>query len=221
MRNIAVIVSVLASVFIFSCIQESGDRYYNPSFLNDSDSYYQDYPDETEVSEEDVAEYKWDVRFSFYGIINDGDAPMENIQLGSGSLIYLDDIGESITVNGRVFALRKNMTITSGHEVPLIQIFFGDDVPGEDGWVLFYVLQLEGSSVSKAETYYLNNDKLYRTRMLWQDNDIKEVCYDQEPYTHKGKVIIYTGNIRIGEDLRVEGNAMMKDMETIECRVLE
>ena len=221
MKKTGFLVSIIFVVLLSSCIQESGDKYYNPSFLSDSDSYYQEYPDTTEESDEDIAETAWDVRFNFYGIINDGSATGDNISLGTGSLIYLNDLGESVTVNSKVWALRKHMTITSGHEVPLIQIIFGNDSLGEDGKYTYYVLQLEGSSISRSETYYLNNDKLYRAAVTLEDENIKEICYNQEPYTHKGKVLIYTNNIRIGEDLRVAGYAMMKDMETVECRILE
>ncbi len=207
-------------VLMMSCVQESGDKYYNPSFLTDSESYYQSYPDDVEISEEDAAEYAWDVRFNFYGVINDSNTPMENMQFGSGTLIYLNELGESISVNSRVWAVRKHMKIASGHEVPLIQVLFGEDDVSEEGTNLYYVLQLEGSSISRTETYYLNNDKIYRAQVLLQDDEIVEICYDQEPYTHRGRVIIYTNNIRVGEDLRIEGYAMMRDMETVECRIL-
>jgi hypothetical protein len=49
---------------------------------------------------------------------------------------------------------------------------------------------------------------------------IKEICYVQEPYSNKGRVTIFTHNIRVGEELRVEGVANMFNMEIIECKVL-
>ena len=165
----------------------------------------------------------WDVNFSFLGNINDGNA--ETINYGSGLLTYLNLLGETITVNSASWALKKSITLSSGHQVPIIQIFFADNSSNtdEDGRVIYFVLQLEGSSVSsKSETYYLNNDKLYKAKVKLNEETgaIDEICYIQEPDPTKGKINIYTSNIRIGEELKVDGYANMLDMEVKECKTM-
>jgi hypothetical protein len=220
--NIKIFFMVLPVFFMFSCIQETTDKFSNPSYLTDNESYYKDYPDENELSDDETKNEIWDVRFSFLGVINDGNAPAENIQYGSGNLTYLDLEKNSISINSAMWAIKKSIKISSGHEVPIIQIFFADDSTNtnEEGKVLYYILQLEGSSIAKSETYYLNNDKIYRAEVTLVDDVIKDICYVQEPYSNKGRVTIYTHNIRIGEELRVEGVANMFDMEIVECKVL-
>ncbi|MGI6393668.1 MAG: hypothetical protein ACOX2F_02880 [bacterium] len=215
---------IVLSVFFISlsCIQETGDKYSNPSYLVDNESYYKDYPDEDNTGEEEINEEVWDVRFSFIGTINDGNADIESIQFGSGNLTYLDLEKNNISINSAMWAVKKSIKISSGHEVPIIQIFFADDSANtnEEGKVTYYILQLEGSSIAKTETHYLNNDKIYRAEVILEGNRIKEICYIQEPLSSKGRVTIFTHNIRIGEELRVEGVANMLDMEIIECKVL-
>jgi len=220
--NIKIFFMILPVLFMFSCIQETTDKFSNPSYLTDNESYYKDYPDDNELSDDETKNEIWDVRFSFLGVINDGNAPAEKIQYGSGNLTYLDLEKNSISINSAMWAIKKSIKISSGHEVPIIQIFFADDSTNtnEEGKVLYYILQLEGSSIAKSETYYLNNDKIYRAEVTLVDDVIKDICYVQEPYSNKGRVTIYTHNIRIGEELRVEGVANMFDMEIVECKVL-
>ncbi len=221
MKNVFLIFSALFfALLLTSCIQNSDEQYEVEDFQTDTESYYKDYEDEDAVSDDDAAGVVWDVNFSFLGTINDGNA--ENIIPGSGLLTYLNLVGETMTVNSSAWAVKKSLTLTSGHQVPMIQIFFADNAANvdEDGRVLYFVLQLEGSSVSsKSETYYLNNDKLYKVRVkLTDEGEIGEICYLQEPDPTKGKVNIYTSNIRIGEDIKVDGYANMLDMEEKECR---
>ena len=206
----------------FSCIQEAADKYSNPSYLTDTESYYKEYPDVDETVDEDAVSKTWDVIFSFYGIINDGNATQEDMDLGSGYLTYLNLEGKSITVNDSVWAIKKDITISSGHSVPMIQVFFADNSENvsEDGFVTYYVLQLEGASLAKSETYYLNNDKLYKAQVKLEAGAIKKICYIQEPYSSRGGVTIFTNNIRVGEELRIEGEADMHDMEVEECKTL-
>ena len=205
-----------------SCIQEAADKYSNPSYLTDTESYYKEYPDVDETVDEDVVGKTWDVIFSFYGIINDGNAALEDMELGSGYLNYLNLEGKTITVNNSVWAIKKDITIISGHAVPMIQVFFADspDSVSEDGKVIYHVLQLEGASLAKSETFYLNNDKLFKADVTLEAGAIKEICYIQEPYSSRGGVTIFTNNIRVGEELRIEGEADMYDMEVIECKTL-
>lgn len=224
MKNVFLIFStVIFSLFLISCIQNSDEQYDVEDFQNDSESYYKDYEDEDEISDEDESSAVWDVNFSFLGTINDGNA--ETINYGSGLLTYLNLLGETVSVNSASWAIKKNLTLTSGHEVPIIQIFFADNSSNtdEDGYVTYFILQLEGSSVSsKSETYYLNNDKLYRSKVKLDENGkILEICYIKEPDSTKGKVNIYTSNIRIGEELKVDGYANMLDMEVKECKVMD
>lgn len=221
MKNVFLIFSALFfALLLTSCIQNSDEQYEVEDFQTDAESYYKDYEDEDAVSDDDAAGVVWDVNFSFLGTINDGNA--ENIIPGSGLLTYLNLVGETMTVNSSAWAIKKSLTLTSGHQVPMIQIFFADNAANvdEDGRVLYFVLQLEGSSVSsKSETYYLNNDKLYKVRVkLTDEGKIGEICYLQEPDPTQGKVNIYTSNIRIGEDIKVDGYANMLDMEVKECR---
>ena len=225
MKKVFLIFSALFfSVFFTACLEDSDEQYEVEDFQVDNESY-REYADEDEdlVSDDDAAGAVWDVTFEFLGTINDGNA--ENINYGSGRLTYLDLEGNSIMVNSASWAIKKSITLNSGHQVPVIQIFFADNTENVDdeGRVLYFVLQLEGASVSsKSETYYLNNDKLYKARVkLNPDTDkIEEICYIQEPDSTKGKVNIYTNNIRIGEDLRVDGYANMLDMEVKECKTM-
>jgi hypothetical protein len=215
--------ALIFSLFFTACIQNSDEQYDVDDFQNDNESYYKEYEDEDEISDDEAAGEVWDVNFSFLGNINDGNA--ETINYGSGLLTYLNLLGETITINSASWALKKSITLSSGHQVPIIQIFFADNSSNtdEDGRVIYFVLQLEGSSVSsKSETYYLNNDKLYKAKVKLNEEtgDIDEICYIQEPDPTKGKINIYTSNIRIGEELKVDGYANMLDMEVKECKAM-
>ena len=223
MKNIFLVFSALFfSLFFTACIQNSDEEYNVDDFQTDNESYYKEYEDEDEISDEDSASAAWDVNFSFLGTINDGNA--EEINYGSGLLTYIDLEGNTITVNSASWVIKKTVTLSSGHEVPILQVFFADNSSNkdDDGRVIYFVLQLEGSSVSsKSETYYLNNDKLYKAKVkLGSDGKIDEICYIQEPDSTKGKVNIYTSNIRIGEELKVDGYANMLDMEVKECKAM-
>ncbi|MBR4531186.1 hypothetical protein IKO70_02095 [bacterium] len=224
MKRVFLIFSALVfSVFFTACIQNSDEQYEVDDFQTDNEFHIDGSDDEDVVSDEDAAGSVWDVSFSFLGTINDGNA--ESINYGSGHLTYVDLEGNSIMVNDSSWAIKKSLTLNSGHQVPVLQIFFADNPANkdDDGRVVYFVLQLEGSSVSsKSETYYINNDKLYKAKVRLNDETgkIEEICYIEEPDSTKGKVNIYTSNIRIGEDLRVDGDANMLDMEVKECKVM-
>lgn len=209
--------------FAVSCIQETTDQSKITDWRNDGENYYKEYPDEDELIDSENTGEIWDVRFSFLGVINDGNTPAESMQYGSGSLTYLNLENNNVTINSSLWAIKKSIKISSGHEVPIIQIFFADDAANvtPEGTVTYYVLQLEGSSIAKSETYYLNNDKIFKADVTLADGKIKKICYIQEPYSNKGSVTIYTHNIRVGEELRIEGNADMFDMEILECKTVE
>lgn len=215
--------ALIFSMFFTGCIPDSEDADGVEDYQQDNESYYMEYEDEDFISDEDVAGSVWDVNFSFLGTINDSNA--ETINYGSGLLTYVDLLGDTITVNSASWAIKKSITLNSGHEVPILQIFFADNSSNvdEDGRVIYFILQLEGSSVSsKSETYYLNNDKLYKARVKLNPDTgkIEEICYIQEPDSTKGKVNIYTSNIRIGEELKVDGYADMLEMEVRECKAM-
>ena len=223
MKNIFWVFSALFfSLFFTACIQNSDEEYNVDDFQTDNESYYKEYEDEDEIADDETAATTWDVNFSFLGTINDGNA--EEINYGSGLLTYIDLEGNTITVNSASWVIKKTVTLSSGHEVPILQVFFADNSSNtdDDGRVIYFVLQLEGSSVSsKSETYYLNNDKLYKAKVkLDETGAIDEICYIQEPDSTKGKVNIYTSNIRIGEELKVDGYANMLDMEVKECKAM-
>jgi len=224
MKNVFLFFSALVfSVFFTACIQDSDEQYDVDDFQTDSESYYKDYEDDDQISDDDASSAVWDVNFSFLGTINDGNA--ETINYGSGLLTYVDLEGNTVMINTASWAIKKMITLNSGHQVPILQIFFADNASNQDddGKVVYFVLQLEGSSVSsKSETYYINNDKLYKAkvRVNAETGKIEEICYIQEPDSTKGKVNIYTSNIRIGEELKVDGYANMLDMEVIECKVM-
>ena len=223
MKNVFLIFSALMfSLFFTACVQSSDEQYEVDDFQTDSESYYKEYEDEDLLSDDDAAGAVWDVNFSFLGTINDGNA--ETINYGSGLLTYLDLEGNTITVNSASWVIKKSITLNSGHQVPILQIFFADNAANvdDDGRVVYFVLQLEGSSVSsKSETYYINNDKLYKTKVrLDETGKIEQICYIQEPDSTKGKVNIYTSNIRVGEELKIDGYANMLDMEVKECKVM-
>lgn len=210
------------SMFFTACIQNSDEQYEVDDFQVDNESYYKEYEDEDLISDEDSVGTVWDVNFSFLGTINDGNA--DTINYGSGLLTYLNLLNETVTINSASWVIKKFITLSSGHEVPILQIFFADNSSNvdEDGYVTYFILQLEGSSVSsKSETYYLNNDKLYKAKVkLDEAGAIDEICYIQEPDSTKGKVNIYTSNIRIGEELKVDGYANMLNMEVKECKTM-
>lgn len=214
--------AVFFALFLTSCIQNDTTVDEIEDFQTDNASYYMETEDEDFVPDEDAVEKIWDVTFSFSGVINDGNA--ENIIDGSGQLTYIDSESNAITINSAAWAIKKNITVNDNHEVPMIQVFFADSTSNADeyGWVTYFVLQLEGSSVSsRSETHYLNNDKLYETRVKLKENEkIREICYIQEPDVSEGIVYIYTNNIRIGEELRVSGYANMKEMETKDCKMM-
>lgn len=224
MKKVFLIFSTLTfSLFFTACIQNNDEQYEVDDFQTDSDSYREVYEDEDLISDDDSVSAVWDVKFSFLGTINDGNA--ETINYGAGLLTYRNLLDETITVNSASWAIKKTITLNSGHEVPMLQIFFASDasIKDDDGYVIYFVLQLEGSSVSsKSETYYLNNDKLYKAKVKLNDETgkIEEICYIQEPDSTKGKVNIYTSNIRIGEELKVDGYANMLDMEVQECKTM-
>ncbi|HPS31350.1 MAG TPA: hypothetical protein PLZ43_13910 [bacterium] len=222
--NIRLLITALFMVsFWISCVQETADKSAITDWRNDGQNYYKEYPDEDVLTDSDVVEDLWDVRFSFLGVINDGTTPAENMQLGSGALTYLNLEKNNVTINSSLWAIKKSIKISSGHEVPIIQIFFADDTANvsPEGTITYYILQLEGSSIAKSETYYLNNDKIFKADVTLEDGKIKRICYIQEPYSNKGSVTIFTHNIRVGEELRIEGKADMFDMEIVECKTLE
>lgn len=213
-------VAVLITLFLTSCpkndFSDTETEDYQQSDKNSS-SYYKNDEEEDTGEEEDPENAQWDVNFTFSGTINDGNA--EEMNPGYGLLTYINSENETLTANSSVWAIKKMIT-NSGREEPLIQVFFADDKTDDEGRRLYFVLQLEGSSVSsRSETYYLGRDKIYKTKVKVDENGkIKEICYFQEPDSSKGKVNIYTNNVRIGEELKVSGYANMKDMEVIECK---
>ncbi|MBO4710308.1 hypothetical protein J5681_00140 [bacterium] len=221
-RVFLIFAALFFAMFFTACIQNSDEQYEVDDFQVDNESYYKEYEDEDVISDEDSVGAVWDVNFSFLGTINDGNA--DTINYGSGLLTYLNLLNETVTINSASWVIKKFITLSSGHEVPILQIFFADNSSNadEDGYVTYFILQLEGSSVSsKSETYYLNNDKLYKAKVkLDEAGAIDEICYIQEPDSTKGKVNIYTSNIRIGEELKVDGYANMLDMEVHECKTM-
>lgn len=206
-----------------SCVQETADKSTITDWRNDGQNYYKEYPDEDELTDGEETGELWDVRFSFLGVINDSETPAESMQMGSGALTFLNLENNNVTINASLWAIKKTIKISSGHEVPIIQIFFADDPANvsPEGTVTYYVLQLEGSSIAKSETYYLNNDKIFKADVTLEEGKIKKICYVQEPYSNKGSVTIFTHNIRVGEELRIEGKADMFDMEIVECRTID
>ncbi len=215
------LVLAVVSLFLVSCIQDAEDQYDIIDYQTDEESYYKEYQDEDVVSDDPKSEQSWDVTFQFLCTINDGNTAPADMNFGQGLLIYRDLEGNRISVNYASWVIKKSITLNSGVEIPILQVFFTDD-PGsvdDDGRVLYWVLQLEGSSLAKSETYFLNNDKLYKTKVkLAEDNSIAEICYLQEPESSQGKVTLYTSNIRIGEELRLDGYANMNTLETPECK---
>ena len=206
------------AMFLTGCIQNDTAVDEIEDYQTDNTSYYMELEDEDYIPDEDVEEEIWDVKFSFSGTINDGNA--ENIVNGSGLLTYIDDENMPFTINS-AWAIKKDITLNSGKKVPMIQVFFADNHVDDNGQRVYFVLQLEGSSVSsRSETHYLNNDKIYEARVKINDETgkVKEICYIREPNPTKGIVHIFTNNIRIGEELRVDGYADMLDMEIKECK---
>ncbi len=223
MKNIFLAFLVLVFPVIFvSCVQNGENQYEVDDFQNDSESYYREYEDDDFIPDEDAADKIWDVSFQFLGTINDGNA--EEISYGSGNLIYRNKLNESITINSSMWVIRKELTLNSGYKIPIFQIFFADDPShvDENGMVTYFVLQLEGSSVAKSETYYLNHDKLYRTKVKLDEETgkVREICYLEEPDSSQGGVTFYTHNVRIGEEFRVDGYATMVEMEVKECKMM-
>lgn len=214
-------VAVFFALFLTSCIQNDTSVDEIEDFQTDNTSYYTETEGEDFTPDEDAVEEVWDVTFSFSGVINSGTA--ENMIDGFGQLTYINSDNNAVTINSSAWAIKKNITVNDNHEVPMIQVFFEDDKIDDEGRKVLFVLQLEGSSVaSRSETHYLNNDKIYETKVKVDETTgkIKEICYMQEPNVSEGIVYIYTNNIRIGEELRVSGYANMKEMETKDCKMM-
>lgn len=210
------------SLFSTACIQSSDEQYEVDNFQVDNESHYREYDDDDFIPDEDIVKESWDVNFSFLGTINDGNS--DDINYGGGILTYIDQDGNSMTLN-QTWVIKKFITLNSENQIPMFQVFFAEDSSQADdsGWLTYFILQIEASSLSKSETYYLNNDKIYKTkvRLNSETGKIEEICYLQEPDPTTGRVILYTSNIRIGEEFRVEGYADMKDMEVEECKIMD
>lgn len=215
MKKIAAAVFFLVVIVIsFSCAQKAKDDIGNHNYFTDNENFYQD-EQNTETPDEDaVKERVWQVTFSFYGIINDAAASSKDLQYGDGKLVYKDLAGVETTVNGAVWALKKFTNNSSGNQIPLIQVFFANSTA--DGTSTYFVLQLEGSSIAKNETYFINNDKLYKTTATRLNDKITKICFDEEP--NDGIVYILSKSVRTGEPLSVEGKADLKEMSPVECK---
>ena len=141
------LVLAVVSLFLVSCIQDAEDQYDIIDYQTDEESYYKEYQDEDVVSDDPMSEQSWDVTFQFLGTINDGNTAPADMNFGQGLLIYRDLEGNRISVNYASWVIKKSITLNSGVEIPILQVFFTDD-PGsvdDDGRVLYWVLQLEGS----------------------------------------------------------------------------
>ena len=78
------------------------------------------------ISDDDSVSAVWDVKFSFLGTINDGNA--ETINYGAGLLTYRNLLDETITVNSASWAIKKTITLNSGHEVPMLRLKMTTDM---------------------------------------------------------------------------------------------
>lgn len=210
---------LLAAVLLLcgACGDAPKDDVGNMDYLNDLESYYTDeeYPDTSD--DDSITEKVWQVRFQFYGVINGESTPVSDLRLGDGRLTYIDAGGEETVYIGALWVMKKSINNSAGHEIPLLQVFFAQHL--EDGEGSTFVLQLDGSSMTKKEVFYLNNDKLYMTDVTRTTGEISKICFKKDAVD--GVVHLFTNSIREGEPLSLDGYADLRDMDPVDCKTLE
>ncbi|HNT26586.1 MAG TPA: hypothetical protein PKH10_00270 [bacterium] len=216
-RRLCLMLAPLVLLICAACSEEPKDDIGKYDYLNDLTSYYNDdvYP---EYPDEDAPPEKvWQARFQFYGIINAENTPTADLQFGDGRLTYLNEALEETVYIGALWVMKKNINNSAGFSIPLLQVFFTDHL--QDGEATTFVLQLDGSSMTKKEVFYLNNDKLYLTETTRTDGEIAQICFEREAL--EGRVNLFSSSIRDGEPLHLDGYADLRVMDPVECKVLE
>ncbi len=200
-----------------ACTDTPKDDVGKWDYLNDLENYYTDeeYPDTTDG--DSITEKQWQVRFQFYGVINGESTPTGDLRLGDGRLTYIDGAGEEVVYIGALWVMKKNINNSAGFQIPLLQVFFAQHL--EDGEGSTFVLQLDGSSMTKKEVFYLNNDKLYMTDVTRTTGEISKICFKKDAVD--GVVHLFTNSIREGEPLSLDGYADLRDMDPVDCKTLE
>ncbi len=200
-----------------ACSEAPQDDIGKYDYLNDLENYYSDeeYPDTTDG--DSIVEKVWQARFQFYGVINGENTPVSDLRLGDGRLTYINDANEEEVYIGAVWVMKKNINNSAGFQIPLLQVFFAQHL--EDGAGSTFVLQLDGSSMTKKEVFYLNNDKLYLTEVTRLNGEMTEVCFKKDAVD--GVVNLFTSSIREGEPLSLNGHADLRTMDPVECKTLE
>ncbi|HOW52832.1 MAG TPA: hypothetical protein PLV42_12410 [bacterium] len=210
---------LLATMFLLcgACTSEPKDDIGKYDYLNDLENYYTDeeYADLTDG--DSIVEKQWQVKFQFYGIINGESTPTSDLRFGDGRLTYIDDAGEEVVYIGALWVMKKNINNSAGHEIPLLQVFFAQHL--EDGEGITFVLQLDGSSMTKKEVFYLNNDKLYMTDVTRTAGEISKICFKKDAVD--GIVHLFSNSIREGEPLSLDGYADLRAMDPVDCKTLE
>ncbi len=209
---------IFGTIFLVaSCAETTQTPLPDYNFYNDQEDYYTEYSQPDEDVDDTSTEEKWDIEYTFYGIINDASVNIADMTAGDGSVFYTDKDGNRVSMGKQIFALKKFIYTATGKSIPLIQIFFLSDTA--DGDIPAYVLQIEGSSLPKDHVFYLNNNKIYRAVIAKQDGKMVKVCFDQDPKgTNKdGYIQLFTHSIRTGEVLSLSGKANMQLMDPIEC----
>lgn len=209
-----------ATAFLFlcsACSEAPQDDIGKYDYLNDLENYYTDeeYPDVTDG--DSIVEKIWQARFQFYGVINGENTPISDLRLGDGRLTYINDANEEEVYIGAVWVMKKNINNSAGFQIPLLQVFFAQHL--EDGAGSTFVLQLDGSSMTKKEVFFLNNDKLYLTEVTRLNGEMTEVCFKKDAVD--GVVNLFTSSIREGEPLSLNGHADLRAMDPVECKTLE
>ena len=72
-KSFLIFSAAIFSLLLTSCIQNSDEQYDVEDFQNDVDSYYKEYEDDDELSDDEASSAVWDVNFSFLGTINNGE----------------------------------------------------------------------------------------------------------------------------------------------------
>jgi hypothetical protein len=211
---------LLVAVALFlctACVPQAKDDVGKYDYLNDLENYYADEEYADTNDGDSINEKVWQVRFQFYGIINGESTPTPDLRFGDGRITFLDGAGAETVYIGSLWVQKKFINNSAGFQIPLLQVFFAQHL--EDGDGTTFVLQIDGSSMTKSEVFYLNNDNLYKTDTTRTNGEITKICFKED--ASDGIIHLFTKSIREGEPLSLDGYADLRAMDPVECKTLE
>ncbi|MCK5807714.1 hypothetical protein KAH37_01885 [bacterium] len=217
MNRLFLLLMMAVAVITISCAETQRESFTDYGFYNDQEDMYTEYTQPEPTDADAVAVETWDIEYTFYGVINEASTPLADIATGDGTLFYLDADDKPASMGAQVFAVKKYIYTATETTIPLLQIFFLSSA--EDGEIPSYVLQIEGSSITKDTVFYLNNNKVYRAMITKAEGKITNVCFNKAPKgtSKDGFIQMFTHSIRTGEVLSLNGKANMQLMDPEEC----